>query len=262
MKRKPVVGMSLKNYINTIQKTTEFCQSIRQLTGNEADVEQFLFPSLGTITAAKKELWHQSNIGYGAQNIAPSQNGAYTGEYSIETLVELGGNYVELGHNERIHIFHETSDLINQKTRLTLANDCTPVLCIGEGNQKLTIPEFTTFLTKRLQSYLQEVLPEQVSQIIFAYEPGWAIGKNEAAPTEFICNAHKEIRNILAELYNSEISEASRIIYGGSVSKENAESIIAGDDVDGVFIGRFGHNPQNYRAILEIVRTGGQLHVE
>ncbi|MHC5249376.1 triose-phosphate isomerase family protein [Enterococcus sp. LJL90] len=259
MKRKAIVGMSLKNYMNTNVKTAEFCRNIRQLTGNETAVEQFLFPSLGAIPAAQAELQHQSNISYGAQNIAPGQNGAYTGEYSIESMLELGGSYVELGHNERIQIFHETPELINQKTRLTLENNCTPVLCIGEGNQQLSMADFTAVLTQQLQAYLHKIAPADISRIIFAYEPGWAIGKAEAAPTAFVHQAHREIRTILATLYNQEVAVASRIIYGGSVSKENTGAIIKGADVDGVFIGRFGHQPQNYQAILELVKAGGRL---
>jgi len=97
MNRRPVVGMSLKNYLNTNSKTAEYCQSLRQLTGGETKVEQFLFPSLGALPAAQSVLQHRCNIAYGAQNITSAQNGTYTGEYSIETLLELAAVMWKLG---------------------------------------------------------------------------------------------------------------------------------------------------------------------
>jgi len=165
---------------------------------------------------------------------------------------------VEIGHHERIQVFHETSTLINQKIRLTLACNCTPVVCIDEGNQKLTLLAFRNRLTKQLTSYLHTITPAEIQQIIFAYEPGWAIGQKEAAPAEFVHTAHQALREIMAGLVTTETAERVRLIYGGSVSKENAGKIIANADVDGVFIGRFGHEPRNYQAILELVKTGGE----
>lgn len=254
MKRKLVVGFSLKNYINTNKKTKKLCEAMKQLCGTEEQIEQFLFPSLGTIQAAQDVL-HESSIGVGAQNIAPEQNGAFTGEYSIETLLEVGGKYVEIGHNERIHLFNESFELINQKIKLALDNHITPVVCIGEGNVQLSIEGFRERLEEQLTHFLQDVEIAEAAKIIFAYEPGWAIGKAQAADTGFVHQAHKEIRALLEKRFDKETAEKMRIIYGGSVSKENTGELMSSEEVDGVFIGRFGHEPKNYQQIVSLVKN-------
>lgn len=253
MNRRPVVGFSLKNYINTNLKTRQLSSKLNELCGQETAIEQFLLPSLGTIDTVAQVLAN-SQIGFGSQNIAPKLNGAMTGEYSLETLMEVGGHYVELGHNERLNIFHETPVMINQKVRLVLDNQLVPVLCLGDGNTKLSMPAFTQKLKKQLTAYLTDVKPQQAQTIIFAYEPGWAIGKKQAADANYVHEAHHIIRDILKNQFGSLVAQQARIIYGGSISKESTPDIVNSDDVDGVFVGRFGHDPANYQTILNEVR--------
>lgn len=254
MKRKPIVGMSLKNYINTHRETKELCYQINLLCGNETKIEQFIFPSLGTLTAAQMTFLDKGVIQYGAQNIGPQKNGALTGEYSIESMLELGGNFVEIGHNERINLFFETSELINAKIKLALAQNATPVVCIGEGNQKVDKQAFVKILEKQLNDYFKGIQQELISKVVFAYEPGWAIGKSEAADASFVHDAHTTIRFLIRKLFGNQAADCARIIYGGSVSKENTAEITTGRDVDGVFIGRFGHDPKNYAEIVATVK--------
>ena len=251
--RKKIVGLSLKNYINSLEKTRELMTTLNQRCGTEAQVEQFLFPSLGTISVAK-EVLDKSSIQYGAQNISPYANGAYTGEYSIETLIDYGGKFVEIGHNERKTIFLETDEMIHKKIELTLNYGLIPVVCIGEGNKKYETAVFYQLMKDQMTNYFHSIEEKSLKQVILAYEPGWAIGQAQAAKGEYIHQAHQMIRSILAELFGEEVTEEIRIIYGGSVSKDNAKEIINHPDVDGLFLGRFGHEPQNYQKILSIVK--------
>lgn len=231
MSRVPVVGFSLKNYINTVTATRTLVQQLDELCGQERSIEQFLLPSLGTIESASYRLFrNQSRIGLGAQNIAPAANGAWTGEYSIETLAELGGRYVELAHHERLQYFHEDAAMVNRKLKLTLGFQMVPVLCIGEGEQRLSADGFRNKVGSLLSQYLAGVADEDVGRIIFAYEPGWAIGQSEAA-------------------------KQARLIYGGSISKASTPAIVDDQNTDGIFVGRFGHQPANYQAMVEEVKA-------
>ncbi|MCM3054883.1 triose-phosphate isomerase [Caldifermentibacillus hisashii] len=252
--RKPIVGISYKTYINSIQETFKMLDQIVRLTGTEKKIEQVIFPSIGTLYPAAQVL-KGSNIALGAQNISPEKNGPFTGELSIESVKEIGGRYVEIGHAERKTIFKESQEMINKKTRLTLEEGLFPFLCIGEEEQENNDDLLYNTFNFQISSALNGIHIELIKNVIIAYEPFWAIGKSFAAEPEYIHKSHDIIRNVLADLYGKEISKQIRIIYGGSVSKDSTPFIINNNNVDGLFIGRFGHNPENYNEILRIVMS-------
>lgn len=251
--RKPVVGLSFKLYQNKAVEAEKYAETIHHLVGNESDIEQFFCPAMGVLSPVSHRL-KDSLIGLGSQNIAPVANGAYTGEFSIESLIEMGGKYVELGHCERREYFHETDELINRKLLLTLANNLTPVLCIGE-KEKVSKEELIPILSRQLYSTLSFIPADSLKKVIIAYEPIWAVGKALAASAPYIHQSHHLIRQALKKLFSSEIAESIRIIYGGSVSQENVATIVGNEDVDGVFIGRFGHDPMRYASIVKQVKN-------
>ncbi|WP_367341293.1 triose-phosphate isomerase [Limosilactobacillus sp.] len=255
MSREPVVGFSLKNYINTIEDNAALVRELNRRCGQESGVEQFLLPSLGTIeNTAQILLDNNSQIGFGAQNVGPAANGAWTGEYSIETLASLHGSYVEVGHHERLLYFHEDAGMINRKLKLVLQFEMTPVLCIGEGQRKLSPADFSDRIHRLLERYLCGIDVETVGKMIIAYEPGWAIGQRTAANPQFVHQAMASIRRSLAQLTSPLIADQVRLIYGGSVSKLSTPAIVDDDNTDGIFVGRFGHDPANYQAMLDEVK--------
>lgn len=195
-----------------------------------------------------------SEIGLGSQNIAPAANGAYTGEFSIESLKEMNGSYAEIGHIERRTIFNETDDMINQKVRLALDYGVTPVLCIGEVMKTDDYQEIKDLMKKQLFLDLFQIEGKKAEKIILAYEPAWAVGKTCAASAVHVQQVHGLIRECIKELYDRQTSEKIRIIYGGSVSQENVKLIVSDENVDGVFVGRFGHHPKQYASIVETVK--------
>lgn len=251
--RKPVVGISLKTYINSITQAKEYFRQIDSLSGQEDRVEQFLFPSLGTLYPVA-EIANHSAISIGAQNIAPYKNGPYTGEVSIESIIDSGATYVEIGHAERKRLFHEDLLMINRKVKLTLEMGLTPVLCIGEEKKVVDPRAMKNVLLKQIQLSLLDIDKILISKVILAYEPVWAIGQAEAADAKYVHEAHGIIREVLSELFGKKVSKSIRLIYGGSISKENTKEIISNSNVDGVFVGRFGHDPSNYKEIVEIVK--------
>ena len=177
MKRKPIVGMSLKIYVNRREEAKTLAKEMKERLGQVEDVDLFLLPSMGTLDPVAKIL-KGSSIGYGVQNIAPKEHGAYTGEFSIESAEDLSCTLVEIGHAERKGYFHETPELIHEKVLLTLRYGMRPVVCVGEktpgeGREKA--------LEEQVCAYLKEVPLEAFPQVILAYEPEWAIGQKEPA---------------------------------------------------------------------------------
>lgn len=246
MIRKPIVGMSLKTYINKIDESMAITTKMFDVFKDTKNIDLFLLPSIGTLYPVSQFL-KPTHIEYGAQNIGPELDGAFTGEFSLESLIDMGGKYVELGHAERKRIFKENYDLINKKIILTLNHSLIPIICIGENDKSMDIK---IELEKQITSLFKKVDEEKLKNVIFAYEPEWAIGKAESADADYVHYAFKTIRKILKKHYGENVSEKIRIIYGGSVSKKNAKELVRSDDVDGLFIGRFGHNVDDLKEIV------------
>lgn len=250
MKRKPVVGMSLKIYVNKMDEASSMAEEIRKRFEGISDMDIFLIPSMGTIYPVALIL-EGSNVLYGVQNIAPKENGAMTGEFSIESAMDLGCRMVELGHAERKGIFKEDYDMISEKIRLTLKHGLMPVICIGETEKGAKRRDE---LTNQIRSLLKGVSASDLSGVILAYEPEWAIGKDRPAEADYVHESMAIIREILMSAYGSEAGNQVRLIYGGSANKENASELVSSSDVDGLFIGRFGHDLDNLEEIIKNVR--------
>ena len=250
MNRKPVVGMSLKIYVNKMEQASSMAEEIRKRFEGINDMDIFLIPSMGTVYPVALIL-EGSEIMYGVQNIAPMENGAMTGEFSIESAMDLGCRMVELGHAERKRIFKEDYDMISVKIRLTLKNGLIPVICMGETEKG---EKREDELKDQIRSLLHGVSSSELSGVILAYEPEWAIGKDRPAEAEYVHESMAMIRKIISEEYGEEAGNGVRLIYGGSANKENASELVSSDDVDGLFIGRFGHDMDNLEEIVNNVR--------
>lgn len=248
--RKPLVGINMKNYINTRKETAEWLESTIPLLENFSNVDTFIFPSMGTLETTATILANRS-FGFGPQNMAPERSGPLTGEFSVESIIDLKANYVELGHAERKNIFHEEENQIAKKIKLALDAKVTPVVCIGEQVQATNMLDLKAALQPQINALFREIALSEWQNIVLAYEPEWAIGKAASADTTYIENAHQTLRDIIRE--NGGNDSLVRIIYGGSVSKENAAEIVRQKNVDGLFVGRFGHKPQNFADIVAIV---------
>ncbi|MGT2715357.1 triose-phosphate isomerase family protein [Streptococcus respiraculi] len=251
--RRPIVGLSQKNYRNTATLEKEylnvFLEELDLLA--DVDIDLFYFPSLGVLHQSAAML-KGTKLEYGAQNIAPIANGAMTGEFSIESLVDIGGSYVELGHAERRKYFGETDELIRQKIQLAFELGVTPVLCIGDP-ERSTEEVRQGYFTQQLVTVISGISQCDLKRLVIAYEPVWAIGQAEAADDNYVWDSHRIIRAILTRECGAEVADAVRIIYGGSVSKENTKSLVKDANVDGVFVGRFGHNPHHFAEIIRLV---------
>ncbi|MBL8878572.1 MAG: triose-phosphate isomerase [Phycisphaerales bacterium] len=193
-----------------------------------------------------------SCIGVGAQNVFGEPKGAFTGEVSVEMLSDIGSSYVIIGHSERRHTIghHEDDAMLNAKVRAVLSDGrLVPIHCVGEtlGERKESRTE--RVLTYQIRAGLIDVQLQSSQGIVIAYEPVWAIGTGQTATPEQAQAAHMHIRKELRALYGR-IGDEIRILYGGSVTPENAATLFAQPDVDGGLIGGASLKADSFLAIV------------
>ncbi|MFC6347629.1 triose-phosphate isomerase family protein [Vagococcus carniphilus] len=252
--RKPIVVMNWAMRQNKNQDAIQFSRELVEILKNSNQVEKVILPSMGTIHSVA-EVTKETNIKVGAQNIAPIEHGEMSGEYSIESLIDIKGEFVEIGHWERRLIFGETEELINKKLLLTLNNNLTPILCVGEKEKTDDLEEVLSEIERQLYNNLYQVKSEELENIVIAYTPYWTVGQTYASNYPHVHEVVKGIRSRLNKYFNSSDIEKLRIIYGGSVSPENTKLIIDNEDIDGVLVGRFGSEPSRYAEIVKIIES-------
>ncbi|MFH1408704.1 MAG: triose-phosphate isomerase [Nanoarchaeota archaeon] len=195
------------------------------------------YVSLPAVSAVIKK----SLIKLGAQNMYFEESGAYTGEISPLMLKEVGVSHILLGHSERRTFFGETNAMINRKMKLALDYHFTPILCIGETAHEKGSHITDKVLERQLREGLKGITKSGILSSVIAYEPIWAISRGDpdhkAATPEDAEAAHRSIRSFISRLYDKEVGQKVRIIYGGSVKPENIDALMAKKDVDGVLPG-------------------------
>lgn len=178
-----------------------------------------------------------SAISLGAQNVHPSDKGAFTGEVSPPMLARLNVRYVIVGHSERRQHFGETDQFINQKVLAVVGHDMSPVLCVGETLEEREAGITEERVLSQLQADFEGVAPAAASTVVVAYEPVWAIGTGRTASPEdaqAVCGA---MRGWLAKRFGQDVADVMRIQYGGSVTAKNVAELMAQPDIDGALVG-------------------------
>jgi triosephosphate isomerase len=167
----------------------------------------------------------------------PEKNGAFTGEISAEMLRTLYVTHVILGHSERRQYFGENDAFVNKKVLAALANELRPILCVGELLAEREAGKTLDVVRTQTTAALAGVKPEQITSVIIAYEPVWAIGTGKVATTAQAQEVHAFIRGLLTSLYGAALAQKVRILYGGSMKPSNAPELLAQPDIDGGLIG-------------------------
>jgi len=171
------------------------------------------------------------------ENIFYEQSGAYTGEVSPQVLKEVGANYVLLGHSERRMYFHESDEIINRKVMAALEVGLKPIICCDETMGRQATGDQIHWVVSQILTDLRGLTDEQMKQIAIAYEPSWAIGTGTSATAEQAEEGCYLIRQTVADIYNDEIANEIRVLYGGSVNPDNIADLMAKQDIDGVLVG-------------------------
>ena len=172
-----------------------------------------------------------------AQNCSEHTAGAYTGEVSVSMLNSVGVEYIIIGHSERRQYFNENNTQLAQKVDLALTEGLIPIFCCGEPLEIREDGSFFDYVCTQLTESLFHLTREQMSKIVIAYEPIWAIGTGMTASSEQAQDMHAQIRSHLASQYGEELANETSILYGGSCNPKNAKELFANPDVDGGLIG-------------------------
>lgn len=192
-----------------------------------------------------------AKIGVAAENCADKASGAYTGEVSAAMVASTGAKYVILGHSERRAYYHETPEILKEKVLLALANNLTPIFCIGEVLEEREAGKHFDVVKDQIEGSLFNLSPEEFGKIILAYEPVWAIGTGKTATAAQAQEMHAFIRQTLAGKYGKEVAENCSILYGGSCKPSNAKELFANPDVDGGLIGGAALEVESFMGIIE-----------
>jgi triosephosphate isomerase len=208
-----------------------------------------IFPPL-PLLAPLREKVRDLPLRLGSQTMHWKEEGAYTGEVSYAMLSEMGATCVLIGHSERRMHSCETDEIVNLKVLAALQHRLTAVLCIGESLEARRMGLTAEMLRIQLTLALQGVSLSDVSRLVIAYEPIWAIGTGETASTEVIQDAHRAIRALLDQRFTPGRSDSVAILYGGSVSPKQAPDILSCEEVDGALVGNASLSAESLLAIL------------
>ncbi len=255
--RKPLIAGNWKmnlNHLEAIAVTQKLSYSLEDKDYDAVDV--LVIPPFTDIRSVQTLIdGDRLRLVYGAQDLSPEASGAFTGDISGSMLHKLGCSYVLVGHSERRAIHDEGDELLNRKIKAALANEISPILCIGE---ELAIRESGTHVEHvltQLRNGLKGFHKPDLKKIVFAYEPVWAIGTGKTATPEDAQEVCAAIRIELAKIASDEIAEAARILYGGSVKSANIVEIMRQADIDGVLVGGASLDPEEFARIAKFHRV-------
>lgn len=246
--RKPFISANWKMN-KTVDEAVDFINAFIPLVKDTRDVDIVIAPPFTSLYILNN-LIKNSNIKLSAQNVFYEEKGAYTGEISPIMLKNIGCSYVIIGHSERRQYFFESDDIVNKKISLARKFDLGVIFCIGESLPERETGKTFDVLQRQITEGLKGIAPEGV---VIAYEPIWAIGTGKTATTEQAQEAHEFIRNKLTGIYGGK-SQELRILYGGSVTPDNIDDLMACADVDGALVGGASLKPDSFARITNFKR--------
>ena len=255
--RKPLIAGNWKmnlNHLEAIAVTQKLSYSLDDKDYDAVDV--VVIPPFTDIRSVQTLIdGDRLRLSYGAQDLSPEVSGAYTGDISGSMLNKLGVSYVTVGHSERRAIHKEDDNLVNRKIKAALANEITPIFCIGEELSIREAGNHVEHVLNQVRNGLKGFHKPDLKKIVFAYEPVWAIGTGKTASAEDAQEVCAAIRVELEKIGSSEISGAARILYGGSVKSSNIVEIMKKADVDGVLVGGASLAAEEFARIARFYRV-------
>lgn len=247
--RKHVVAGNWKMF-KTRDEAQATVREVVGLVGNIQNVDIVVCPPF-TALGAVEEILTGSVVQLGAQNVHWQDEGAFTGEVSVSMLADYGCSHVIIGHSERRHYFQESDEVIQGKLEKVFSTELTPILCIGESLEAREADRVQEVIPSQLERALRELTDPQTSRIIIAYEPVWAIGTGRTATPELAEKVHFLIRSWLSDHSSVGVADQVRILYGGSVTPENAGQLIEQENIDGFLVGGASLDAQSFAKIVQ-----------
>jgi triosephosphate isomerase len=224
-----------------------FASRFNELTHPVLDRHLWFFPPAVSVPATVAGFRKRADVRVGVQDIYWEPKGAFTGAISVGLAEGAGAVGALVGHSERRHVFGETDADTGRKVRALLAGGMTPMLCVGEKLEERDRGETQAVTRRQLQAGLQGLSPDELSRVLIAYEPVWAIGTGKNATPKDAAEVHRSIRSELDRLGST---RRGFVLYGGSVNKGNALSLLAEDEIDGVLVGGASLDPDGWAEIV------------
>jgi triosephosphate isomerase len=229
------INNHMKSVINTLKFDTKKCEVIISPTNLHLELVRSLLDK-------------NSAVKISSQNVSAYPDGAYTGEVSAKQLKNYGIDWTIIGHSERRQFFGDTNEVVGKKTKISLENGLNVIGCIGEKLDERESKRTMEVCLSQLESIAKN--SADWSKVVIAYEPVWAIGTGKTASPQQAQEVHGELRNWISNKVSKEVANAVRIIYGGSVTEQNANELITQADIDGFLIGGASLKP-GFNTIVE-----------
>lgn len=252
MKKRLIVG-NWKMNLN-MHEASLYMHKLMDMLPSHRDVDTVVAPTTLTLQSLSLQI-NRRVVKLAAQNCYWRDHGSYTGEVPAAHLRGIA-EYVLVGHSERRHVFHEGEKDIRLKVQAAVRNHIVPILCIGETAHERSLGETTVVLQDQLTSGLANITAEELGSIVVAYEPVWAIGTGESARPSDVQEAAKVIRGQLSHLFGRKQAETVRVLYGGSVTTDNAAEYLAVKGVDGLLVGGASLDGHQFTEIVKKAHKG------
>lgn len=252
MRKKLIIG-NWKMNLN-MQEASLYLHKLMEVLKPRRDVEVVVAPTTLTLQSLSLQI-NRRIAKLAAQNCYWRDHGAYTGEVPAAHLRGIA-DYVLIGHSERRYIFIESDKDIRLKVQAAIRNRLQPILCIGETAQERALGETRDVLADQLTSGLANVTAEELDRVVIAYEPIWAIGTGDNAKPVDVKKATQMIRQHVAHLYGKKAAEEVRILYGGSITVDNAADYLAISGLDGLLVGAASLDIHQFTEIIEKAHKG------
>lgn len=246
--RRPVIAGNWKMHHGPTA-TREFFEAFLAAVPEREERSVLVFPPAPSMAAAAATVSGRSDVLIGAQHVHWEEHGAFTGEISTSIAADSGARAALVGHSERRQLFGETDAETGRKVRSCLSAGLVPVLCVGETLDEREAGAASSIVRRQLEAALGSLRPDELANVLIAYEPVWAIGTGRTASPADAADMHGDIRAFLVDHVGQTIAMGMPILYGGSVKPGNAADLLAASDVDGVLVGGASLDPANFAAI-------------
>ncbi len=247
--RRPILAGNWK--MNLERKSAlGLAAAVRERVGERDDVEVALFPPFVYLYEVAR-LVSGGKVKVGAQNCCDEASGAFTGEISAAMLVDVGCDWVILGHSERRHLYGEGDALVGAKVKAALAAGLKPIVCVGETLAEREGRSTEQVVSRQLAAALAGVSRVDMARLVVAYEPVWATGTGKTATPDQAGEVHRYLRGLVGGLHDMEVAKATRILYGGSVKPDNVRDLMQVADIDGCLVGGASLKAESFLPLLE-----------
>ncbi len=247
--RRPFIAGNWKMH-KTVPQALELIEELRGLVEGERDVEIAVAPPFTALYPVARAL-RGSVIKLAAQDCYWEEEGAYTGEISPVMLADVGCSYCIVGHSERRHLFGETSGDVARKARALLGHGISPIVCVGETLEERERGEALKVVGDQLGGSLEGIPREDMTRVVIAYEPVWAIGTGKTATPQQAQEMHAFIRDWVREKFGGDVASHLVILYGGSVKPGNIQGLMAMEDIDGALVGGASLKASSFAQIVK-----------